>query len=193
MFSFPRNKRKTNYKQSSSDLNLIPIMNLVLVLIPAVLYQTQLVKIGVVEMNTPKIGCCRHPYPSEQALGLKISLDHNQGFILKTMAEPIGKLTQALVLNSSPGQKNKDSLYLIPKKTNGHFDFKRLYEVTAHLKKQYPQSSSVTLTGTAQIEFKYFIYTMDTIRYFNHQDHRENSIDRREMWNRVQFAMVQKS
>ena len=156
MLSFPRNKRKTSQKQSSSDVNLIPIMNLVLVLIPAILYQTQLVKIGVIEMDAPKINCCRHPNPSEQPLGLKISLDHNKGFILETSAKPIGKLTETLTQATPSAQKDEETVYLIPKKRDGHFDFGRLYEVTAHLKKQYPHSSSVILTGTAQIEFKYF-------------------------------------
>ena len=195
MFSFTRNKRKMNQKHSSNDLNLIPIMNLVLVLIPAVLYQTQLVKVGVVEMNLPKIQCCSYPNPSEPPLGLKISLDHHQGFILKTSAEPIGQLTRTLsqtksLVNSASVKKEQERVYLIPKKANGHFDFGRLYEVAAHLKKQYPHSSSVVLTGSAQIEFKHFVHTMDAIRYFNHQDLKDDSIQNRNMWDRIQFSMI---
>ena len=184
-----RKRKKIN--QGSDDLNLIPIMNLVLVLIPVVLYQTQLVKIGVVDIESPKMICCASPIPSEPPLGLSIQLNHQKGFILSTTAQPIGELIKSLNLEFI-NPKNKE-MYLIPKIQGKTFDFKTLYKVTSHLKVQYPQSHFVILTGTDQIEFKYFIHTMDVIRSFTQQDFQNKNLPYRNMWDRVQFALFQPS
>jgi biopolymer transport protein ExbD len=49
-------RKKKAFEEKMEDLNLVPIMNLVVVLIPVVLFGMSLVKIGVVNVNAPKFG-----------------------------------------------------------------------------------------------------------------------------------------
>ena len=51
----PRSKKK-GIDDKLEDLNLVPIMNLVVCLIPMVLLGTALVKIGVLNVNAPNFG-----------------------------------------------------------------------------------------------------------------------------------------
>ena len=184
--------RKRSKISPASDLNLIPIMNLVLVLIPAVLYQTQLVKVGRVDIETPRMTqCCA--YKTENPPQLTVALDQKNGFILKTSRVKIGhilssKPTSSLpILIQSPALPTQES-YTIPKKDDGSFDYPTLYQIALQIKKHHPNAHSLVLTGHAQIEFKHFIHTLDTIRYIKPHDLKIFSFSNRSLWIAPQFA-----
>ena len=176
-------RRSIKYLNEVTDLNLIPIMNLVLVLIPAVLFNTQLVKLGVIEMEAPIMGCCASP---DRPLGLKIQLDPQQGFILTTRAEPIGMILGPE--NAKPDSAQVAQRHVIPKASDQSYDYKTLYRVATQLKNRYPRSNQVLLAGSAQVEFRDIVHTMDTIRHFTPEDRATLGVRHREMWDRVLFT-----
>ena len=49
-------RKKKGAEEKIDDLNLVPIMNLVVCLIPIVLFGMSLVKIGVINVTLPKLG-----------------------------------------------------------------------------------------------------------------------------------------
>ena len=179
-------RRSTSALNEVTDLNLIPIMNLVLVLIPAVLFNTQLVKLGVIETEAPMIGCCAS---QERPLGLKIQLDPKRGFILTMRAEPIGAILNPAVTSS--GSTQHAERHVIPRGPDHAYDYRALYRVAAQLKTSYPHSAQVQLTGSAHVEFKDLVHTMDAIRHFSSEDQAASRDPhrRRDMWSRVSFTM----
>ena len=69
-------RRKNKFVETADELNLVPIMNLVLCLIPVVLFGTQLVKIGITNISAPKLGQSKpNPNPDEEKpLGLTVAI-----------------------------------------------------------------------------------------------------------------------
>ena len=178
-------RRSTSDLNEVTDLNLIPIMNLVLVLIPAVLFNTQLVKLGMIETEAPIMGCCA---AQDRPLGFKIHLDPQLGFILTTRAEPIGAILDPAITSS--GSTQYAERHVIPRGPDHSYDYRALYRVAAQLKSSYPYSAQVQLTGSAQVEFKDLVHTMDAIRHFSPEDQASlRAHAHRDMWSRVSLSM----
>ena len=70
-------RKKKTVSTEIEDLNLVPIMNLVVCLIPMVLVGMSLVKIGVINVNAPRFGMGQaEPSDDEdKPLGLTIAIN----------------------------------------------------------------------------------------------------------------------
>jgi len=164
--------RKANYEEIVEDLNLVPIMNLVLCIIPLILFKTQLVKIGIINVNAPKIGPASSSSPppeDEKPLGLTVALSEN-GFTLKATGGDVYSILGA----TPPGN---DTPYSIPKKKQTltdqfgkdkevtDFDYVELYKNLAKIRDQYKEEKLLTITADPTLEFKHVIRTMDSLRF----------------------------
>ena len=173
-------RRKSKFTEEVEDLNLIPIMNLVLCLIPAVLFKTQLVKIGMIDVNAPQIAPPSNKPPKddpEKPLGLTLMID-KKGFLLTAKGADLSAPT---VL----GEGNKDGVrigltsdkdYNLKDFTKGTtpkgmtYNYVSLYNKLKVLRAKFPDKKEkppevLTISAENNIEFKYIIRVMDLARY----------------------------
>lgn len=164
--------RKSKYTESVEDINLIPIMNLVLCLIPLVLFKTQLVKIGMINVSAPSFGPASSKPKEEKddkPLGLTVALG-KEGFILSATGANLFEL-----LNVS--QEGEVSGVKVPKKQDSFvnkdgserkavdYDYITLYRHLEKLRDMYKEEKLLTLVADPDLEFKYLIRTMDVARF----------------------------
>jgi len=164
--------RKSKYVEVAEELNLIPIMNLVLCLIPCVLFKTQLVKIGMINVSAPSFGpASSKPKDDkeEKPLGLTVALS-KEGFLLKATGANLFEVLGLTPDGEASGVK-------IPKKKDTflskegdpvelvEYDFSALYDYLARIKDIYKDEKLLTLVGEPDLEFKYLIRTMDVVRF----------------------------
>ena len=86
-------RKKKGVSTDVEDLNLVPIMNLVVCLIPIILYGTVLVKVGVVNVNAPKFGMGKATPSDDEEKPLNLTLGIEEtGFRLKAGGADINQL-----------------------------------------------------------------------------------------------------
>ena len=164
-------RKKSKFVEEVEDINLVPIMNLVLCLIPLVLFKTQLVKIGMVNVSAPKVGPASTKPQEEdkdkKPLGLTVALSKD-GFILKatgadlsTIFEGQGDASGVKIPMKAEEYSNKDGD--VEKVTT--YDYIELYKKLLTLRESHPDDKLLTLTAEPELEFKYLIRTMDVVRY----------------------------
>lgn len=161
-------KRKKKYDPKIEDLNLVPIMNLVVCLIPMVLAGAALVKIGVVNVNAPKfgMGAAEQEESDEKPLNLTVAVAE-EGFRLSASGADINE-----ILGLAPAAPAADPAAaaapaqgpLIPKKGE-NYDYVELYNKLAVVKGRFPEETIVNLTADPRIAFKHIINVMDVLRY----------------------------
>jgi hypothetical protein len=146
-------------------------MNLVLCLIPLVLFKTQLVKIGMVNVSAPKVGPAstkpQEEDKDQKPLGLTVALSKD-GFLLKatgadlsTIFEGQGDASGVKIPMKTEEYSNKDGD--VEKLTT--YDYIELYKKLLTLREQFEDDKLLTLTAEPELEFKYLIRTMDVVRY----------------------------
>jgi biopolymer transport protein TolR len=139
-------KRRLHPEQSG--LNLAPILNLVMILIPLLLISIEFEQLGVINVNVPRFVNVT-PGPEVESLALTVAITH-AGFILATKGE---------------------KLPLIPRKTAGgpaepsRYDFEALYVKLAALKQTQPSETTLSLSADPDIPYEMVIETMDNVRW----------------------------
>jgi hypothetical protein len=175
-------RKKSKFVEQVEDINLIPIMNLVLCLIPLVLFKTQLVKIGMVNVSAPKVGPASTKPQEEdkdkKPLGLTVALSKD-GFLLKatgadlsTVFEGQGDASGVKIPMKSDEYSNKGGD--VEKVTT--YNYIELYKKLLTLREMYEDDKLLTLTAEPELEFKYLIRTMDIVRYQFADDVKMNTI-----------------
>ena len=166
-----RGRKKKSVDTKIEDLNLVPIMNMMVVLIPVVLVGTSLVKIGVVDVSSKfGKGKPQQQEEKEKPLGLTVSLGE-KGFILSATGADIAGLlgeqsdgTKIQILKEKaivPVTQADDS-----KKDEEVFDYnyRDLYNKLVKIKKAHKKERMVTITASPTVEFKHVVATMDVMR-----------------------------
>lgn len=146
------------HRQSeSTDLNLTPIMNLMVVMIPLLLSSAQFIKIGVIELNLPPsagaVGLAgAKPTETARTLDLTISITE-KGFYLST---------SSAVLQRQPGSGPS-----IPLKETGEYDFaalsRQLYEIK-NKSAEYSDTDAVVIQAENRVLYQILVSTMDAAR-----------------------------
>lgn len=164
--------RKSKYTEIVEDINLVPIMNLVLCLIPLVLFKTQLVKIGMINVSAPSFGpAASKPKEDkeEKPLGLTVALSKD-GFLLKATGANLFEVLGLTPDGEASGVK-------LPKKKDTYaskdgspielidYDYVSLYDYLARIKEIYKDEKLLTLVADPDLEFKFMIRTMDVVRF----------------------------
>lgn len=143
-------KGRVRAEDGDSELNLVPIMNLVVCLIPMVLFGASFVQLGVINVNTPKFGPLNPgPAPEEIAhVTVGISADR----LLIQADRPL------------PGVEAEGEPLAIPH-VGGDLDLRNLYNHLARIKATYPDAAPLTLTADTQIPFEDVVRVMDAARH----------------------------
>ncbi len=145
-----------------NDLNLIPIMNLVVCLIPMVLYGTALVKVGGVNANPQTFGPVTGPAPLEAPLNLAVAVGAD-GFRVRTDRPELAPAQDIPVRDGAP-------------------DYAGLYEALVRIKEAAPSETVVRLTADNDTQFGVLVTTMDVMR--------TRADDRSLLWPDVVFAVA---
>jgi biopolymer transport protein ExbD len=171
--------RKSKFQEEVEDLNLIPIMNLVLCLIPAVLFKTQLVKMGILEAQPPQIASAPSPTPPDpdkKPLGLSLTIEKDKLIIAASdnqLSAPDFKPEELEIgmdskQAASPGKR--------------HYDYVKLYKVMAKIrvkfKEDHHKKEVLKLKAKKDTPFKYVVRIMDILRYKIKSDQDISTIDK---------------
>jgi biopolymer transport protein ExbD len=175
--------RKKGIDDNIEDLNLVPIMNLVVCLIPMVLLGTALVKVGVINVNAPNFGMGKSSEEKEddkKPLNLTLLMGE-KGLMIKASIplSAIIKPTDGVeVSESGITIREKEPFKLVDvevgkneyiKKPFYHYNYPVLYSLLAQIKDgvkdQYPKDTVIKLGIDAHIPVKHIIEAMDSIRF----------------------------
>ena len=152
-------------EEVSTELNLIPIMNLVLMLIPVILLTAAFVQLSVINVSAPQIGGGAPQQPQEKPdkppLNLTVVLT-DQGF---TIAGSGG------VLGQEQADPNAQKGPTVPKLPDGKYDWPGLTKKLVEIKDAFPEETKVIINAEPDIKYEFLVGTMDASR--ETPDHRE--------------------
>ena len=168
-----RGRKKKTVDTKIEDLNLVPIMNMMVVLIPVVLVGTSLIKIGVVDVSSKfGQGKPQQEENKDKPLGLTVAVG-DKGFIVSTtsgadlsgivgeQSDGSGKLRipkeNAIVQVKQPDETKKDEQV-------NDYNYLDLYTKLVKIKKAHKKERMVTITASPTIKFKHVVATMDVMR-----------------------------
>lgn len=125
------------------DLDLVPLLNIVVCLVPLVLLGTTLIKVGIIETEAPRFcqGCSINPSDSPP-LGLKIHLGQS-GMVVAAQGEDR--------LRDTPVQLATE-------------DFAGLYRLLDEAKARHPDETLVQLSADPGMPYRALVRVMDVTR-----------------------------
>ena len=141
-------------KEDIPPLNITPIMNLIIILIPALLLSAAFVQIAVINVSAPQIGSGvaeEKPEDDEKKLNLTVAVT-DKGFTVAGTGAVLG------------GEGAEEAGPTIPKKGDGEYDFEALANKLAEIKDAFPDETKMVLNAEPDIKYKVVILTMDATR-----------------------------
>lgn len=141
--------------------NLIPIMNLFLVLIPMLITMTVSVKLAIMQLNLPSKPGQGKDLAAEKPkeLELTLALTEKEGILLSGYKEGITKENMFLMGKG----KNAMKLIKIPNKNN-KFDLHTLEYYIKDIKKNYKDQKQISFACDMTIKYEDLIKAMDLCR-----------------------------
>lgn len=140
----------------AEELNLIPIMNMVTILIPFLLMAAQFINLAVIDSTLPAIGAPSEPSdpPDVPPLNLKV-LVTSEGFTIAT---------DVAVLPQQGGEGPT-----VPCRENNcpnveSYDYAQLTRLLSEIKDEYSHEENVILVPEPHIRYETLIRTMDATR-----------------------------
>lgn len=153
---------RPSLRRSSSteevEVNLTPVMNLMVVLIPLLLTSAQFIKIGVIDLNLPPAvgisdAATSAPKESEKKLDLAITITDEGFFISSSLA----------ILK---GEDNKGPS--IPKLESGEYNFNELADKLFEIKKKalgnFADVDKIVIQAEPEIDYQILVSSMDAAR-----------------------------
>lgn len=137
--------RKTT---SKGDLDLVPIMNLVTILIPFLLLSAQFVQISTIDNALPAMSDENLADPTQEALNLSVGIT-DLGYVVD--ASPFDEPVEL----SCVGGMCKSATA---------WDTRGLAELLEDLKRDWPDADAMILVPTSDIPYEVVIATLDTAR-----------------------------
>lgn len=137
--------------ERAGELNLIPIMNLVVLLIPALLLTAALVQITVINATAPVPAPRSALHAPVDRADLAIAVTE-RGFTLAGSASGL------------PFQAG--DAVTVPKRADGTYDYGRLARKLLAIKTDFPDLTRVTISATPTIDYDVIVKVMDASRQF---------------------------
>jgi len=140
-------------ENESTEPNMTPIMNLMVVLIPLLLSSAQLIKISVIELNLPPAAGAQMDKPKEKQLKLDLAVTiTDQGFYISS--------------SSAVLQKKKKGPS-IPK-VDGEYDYellaKTLYSIKKKAAGRFKDTNAIIIQAEPKVNYQTLVSTMDASR-----------------------------
>lgn len=166
------------------DLDIRPVMNLMVVLIPLLLQGAEWVKLGAIEINAPpskgggnSSGEQKDKKEEEKVIGLKLAIT----------AEGITIANAATLLASDEGG---DGGPTVPLNAENEYDYELLRTKLIEIKgaisgKGYKDANRVVITAAREIEYKNIVDIIDNI-----QTYEDDSGNQKALFPEVNFGSV---
>jgi len=159
-------KKKIREEYVSDDLNLLPIMNMICLLIPFLLLAAQFIKIGVILVETPRLSRVKSSQDKKKKQALNLSLVMtDKGYYIKSRHG-----------SECPEGVAEDAKLCFPKR-EGKYTDKVLKDLQHHLWYLYAskyksednystpdEKHSITLIPEPTVKFDDIVRTLDVIR-----------------------------
>ncbi len=152
--------------QQGEELNLIPIMNLVSILIPFLLMAAQFVHLAVIDSTLPVIGPPQETPPEEDddpPLQLSLVLTR-QGITIAGADAVLNPDAEA----AAPVEGEEDKPTIPCKDPNcatpESYDYELLTEKLGLIKDEYPDDENVIMVPESRIPYEVIVMTMDASR-----------------------------
>ena len=123
------------------DVNIIPVMNIFLLLIPFLLLTAAFVRLAIVEISLPTLGAKQTQQPPENLVAIFLSVKKT-GFQLK-----------------SPGFKFKPV-----NKVNNRYDYEKIIEQLIQIKTKHPHAEEILIIPESEVKYDIIIKVMDRCR-----------------------------
>ncbi len=139
-------------KEKIPPLNIIPVMNLMIILIPALLLMASFVQLAVINVAAPQIGTGEQQDPQERdepPLNLTITVTE-LGFIVAGSGAVL------------PGDDEGGPT--VPLTPAGDYDFEGLTSKLEEIKNNFPDEEQLILNAEEDIEYHVIIDVMDASR-----------------------------
>ncbi len=143
---------KRRHVETDTELNLVPIMNLVMCLIPMVLLGMSMLKVGVLNVEAERFSPTPEP-TAEVPLGLAVAVGAD-GFRVSAAGDDVGKLL---------GLPDGSPVLHIARRA-GAYDHVALYNSLVTIKDHYPKETIVKLTADRGTPFRDLVSAMDVMR-----------------------------
>lgn len=149
-------------QEASLDLDLAPMLALMVTLIPIMLLSTVFVKVNVIETPLPQ-------------LVDKIVNDKSQ----KNVAELSLKMRsdKSFVFNVVSVASHQNKTFRISA-NEGSWDYQKLYEVAKSVKEDYPQVFILSLEPERGVSYKDMVKTMDEVRKLKNNERQFKVIEK---------------
>ena len=163
-----RNKRKAGDEEV--ELNLVPIMNLVTILIPVLLLSVQFMNLALIDSTLPAIGPPPDTPPEEDEdppLVLSVLITA-KGFTIAgadAVLKPEGEAAAA----PAPAE-GEEAEPTVPCTDDGQcgtpedYDYAELTRLLALIKTEYPDDENVILVPESEVVYEVIVRTMDASR-----------------------------
>lgn len=149
------------------ELNLKPAMNMILILIPLLLFAMETVKIVMINVATPQIGpstasSAPQEKPDEVPLKLTIALTDRgitvfaKNQVIENKDDPLGPTFPKI-----DGEDKDTKGNVIGNKV---YDYEALKKKLADIKEAHPTEENVIISSEPTIKYRYIIEVMDAAR-----------------------------
>jgi len=153
---------RPSYRRSHSaeevEVNMTPVMNLMVVLIPLLLSSAQYIKIGVIDLNLPpavgtSVSQLGAPKEAEKKLDLAVTITDKGFYISSSLA----------ILKSADGEGPT-----IPLSEIGEYDFenlsRKLYEIKKKALGDFADTEKIVIQAEPDINYQLLVNTLDSAR-----------------------------
>ena len=152
--------KRSRRPEESSEPNLTPIMNLMVVLIPLLLTSAQFIKLGMIEINLPPASSgtvmqMEMPKEVEKKLDLTVTVTDEGFYLASSMAVALGETGEGPT---------------IPIKADGDYDYEKLTELLTRIKQKavgvFKDTDQIIIIAEPEIEYQTVVSTMDAARTY---------------------------
>ncbi|MFZ5518224.1 MAG: ExbD/TolR family protein [Candidatus Zhuqueibacterota bacterium] len=149
---------RRNVTQEEAELNMTPVMNLMVCLIPLLLTSAQFIKIGIIDLNLPpaigaSVSQMEAPKETEKKLDLAVTITDEGFFISSSLA----------ILRGSEGEGPS-----IPLMTDGEYNFvelsNKLYELKRKAIGNFSDTEKIVIQAEPEINYQLVVNTLDAAR-----------------------------
>ncbi len=185
---------RKRFEDKIEDVNLMPIMGLMVVLIPMVLLMTSFVHIGIINVSAPRaaVGAPQQQEDDNKPLNLTVGISREKGFSLMATGgllpgqDPLNPDTikpLEIAINTTgkcgpetaaPGDKCElgkicpgqcgDGNICTESRECLKWDYMALYNLAVEIKKQYPNETVANVTADSNVSYGTLIAVMDALR-----------------------------
>ncbi len=168
---------RIHLKMEQMSLDIRPVMNLMVVLIPLLLAGSVWTKLAVKKLNLPPKSAglggvdTNKPTEIEKRLGLTVIIS-KKGFYIGTTSG---------FLSAEENRDTQSAEPSIPLKENGEYDFEKLQAKLREIKEKvlptdFVDKETIMITAESDIAYKFLIKTMDYVTSFTDEEGNEQPL-----------------